>query len=550
VSLADLSRVAAARVGGKGSAYASIAALAVVVALALFWPYRAVPFQRADGVVVPVPPPDRVSHVADTWDYLQLGRQLERGQGFTTLFSYVPFLPASTTGPPFPLYWRQPGYPVLVAAAFAVAGGPHPNAFLVLQGLSVLLLGCAALALARAVVGPGWAWLAAFWTLSSVLVLGVREPLVTTALFGGVLAGLAAAVLRARRIPAVLGTGALLGAAYLLRQETGLLVPGLLVMRWMARSDASRGRRMGEMVLAGLVALVVIAPWLVRSWRLTGDPLFNAASLLFHDTASFPSWTASRTFAVLDQTSREFLAAHPGEVVHKAARNFLRFSRDACALAGFALVPAYGLGILRPGPRARPLAVGFVILAGTLILALCPMEYAPRFLGPLVPLACALAAAGFAFWARAAGPRVAAAVAGAATVVGAALFVAAVVERSPGEDGGLAAESFNRVARLPEGAHLLHDGVVLTDAPTLCSWIWDVPTVWAPVPGDLDRVRALVPVSGIVLTCAAGDNDGLDRGLFAAYARRGQPLDLGDGRGAAGARCPLAVPLPPPGRRP
>jgi hypothetical protein len=62
------------------------------------------------------------------WDYLQLARQIYTGHGFTSLFTYPIFLPLGAAGDAFPLVWRPPGFPLLVAALFPFGGGPFSGA--------------------------------------------------------------------------------------------------------------------------------------------------------------------------------------------------------------------------------------------------------------------------------------------------------------------------------------------------------------------------------------------------------------------------------------
>ena len=540
------------RFASRGAAYGPVALAALLVAAALLAPYRSQSFERPDGVMVEVPRLDRVTHVSDVWDYLQLGRRVYRGDGFTTLCTYVPFLPASGGGPPFPLFWRQPVYPVLVAGAFALAGRPSPDAFLVLQGLSVLALGWGTLLLARRLVPPGWAVLAALWALASPLALGVHEPLVTTTLFAGLVPVLVWCLLAARSLPAILLTGALVGASYLFRQETALLLPGFVVLGILAAPAGGAARRAGEVALAGLAALVVVSPWLLRSLRMTGDPLFNAASLLFHDTETFPSWTASRTLAILEYTSWEFLRAQPDDVAVKSGLNLLRFGRDALLLPGFLLAPLFWLAILRPRllPGGRVFVRGGLVLGGVLVVALAPMEYAPRFLAPLVPLAviaAAGAAAAFAggghglavpggarFWNRAGGGI---------TVFLAGALTLSLGTRAAGKTGAVALGGLAAVLDEPAVAAALGEGVLLTDAPTVYAWVWDRPAVWAPVPADLAAVGRLLPGSAAVLTCAAGVGDGLEPGLADAY-RAGTAAEVTPGSGP----CPAAFLLREPAR--
>jgi len=353
----------------------------------------------------------------------------------------------------------------------------------------------------------------------------VREPLVATTLYAGLVAFAAAATLSARSRLQVLGTGCFIGVLYLLRQETALLLPALVLLRWLT-SAATRSRRLGDFALAGGAALLVVSPWLGRSWVMTGSPFFNAASLLFHDTRSYPAWTASRTLEVARLGSTGFLLDHPAEVAAKSALNLLRFGRDAVLLAGALLAPFFWVAVLRPGTgRRRGFILAFWVGGGTLIAALAPMEYAPRFLAPLAPLALVAAAStlqglatgvlrlgsfGTRFWNRAGG---------AITVGLAAFFVLALVGRESSGTAGVAMADFDRIHRLPGAGTVLQDGVVFTDAPTVYAWVWDRPAVWAPVPSDLQRAAALVPGAAVVLTRAAGVGDGLESNLREAYRR-------------------------------
>ena len=226
-----------------------LAAAALVVAGFVLAPYRAVTFHRSDGETVRLPAPDRLSHLADAWDYLQIGRNVWEGRGYTSLFTYVPFLPESppmeAAGPDsrpvriFPAYWRQPVYPLLVAASFAVAGAPEPNAVLVLQALGMLALALGAYVLGRRFLDPPWAAAAAFWTLLSPPVLGIGGPLIATTWFAAWVAWFLAVLFRVRGRWAWFAVGLLLGVGAMLRLETWVLLPGFLVGLWLS---ARRGR--------------------------------------------------------------------------------------------------------------------------------------------------------------------------------------------------------------------------------------------------------------------------------------------------------------------
>ncbi len=533
----------AAGAGGEGEAalrraYPWLLVLAgALVALLLLLPFRAQDFVRSDGVTVRLLAPDRLSHQSDAYDYLQLGRRLYQGHGFTSLFTYVPFLPESVPAAgeridAFPLFWRQPGFPLLVAAAFAVAGGPRPDALLALEALVVMLLPLAAWLLARRVLSPGWAALAAFWTLAAPVALAPRAPVVATTFYAAYVAVLFAALIAARRPASWVGAGVLLGVGALFRLETWILAPGLLTAFALAR-DRRRGLGVAVVVAA---AVLTVLPWHLRLASLTGKPFYNASSLLFHDTAAFPDWQASRTLAVRDLAPWTFVIEHPGEVVGKTALNLARYLRDMVFLPSLLLAPFLFLGLVRPPAdrRGRALAVGTLVAGAALILALAPMEYSPRFLAPLVPAFAVVAAL---FLVRL--PRYRRVLAGAAVAVGLVGLGSALADRPADGNAGAAARDLDRLMTLPQAAPLAGGAVALSDAPTLYAWIWDRPAVGAPLAGDLPRITALVGSPVGVFTCSLAPGPFVEEDLGAEYAAAGWRR--------FGAGCPFLM-LPPAGK--
>ena len=112
--------------------------------------------------------------------------------------------------------------------------------------------------------------------------------------------------------------------------------------------------------------------------------------------------------------------------------------------------------------------------------------------------------------------------------------VPAGAQLAPPGDAAALAEALAQVASDRGGWRARAEAsVVLTDAPTLYAWIWNRPAVWAPRPEDLPQVRALLPGSIALLTCAAGRGDTLERDLAEAYAAQGGTR--------AGSGCPSGV---------
>lgn len=485
------------------------------MALLLLLPHRSRPFRRADGQTVQLL--SGLSHTSDAWDYLQLGRRLASGDGFTSRFTYVPFLPESVPSGDgevraFPLFWRQPGYPLLVAAALGIAGRGNADGLLWVAGVAMALLPWAVYLLGRRVLSPGWAALAALWTLLTPAALGETAPMVATSWFVLLIALLFAAAPAARRPAAWAGAGVLLGLAALLRLETWLLVPGLLL----ARRGSPRFRVSAAVMLG--VALLLVLPWHLRLWSLTGNPVYSAGSLLFHDTPPFPGWDASRTLAVRDLSAVAFLQEHGGAVIRKTVLDLARFGRDLMLLPSPFLALVFWLGVLRPAgqPRARWLVLGAAAAAVVLLLALAPLEYARRFLAPLVPLLAVGAAHTLTRL-----PRHRRLLAGAATVVGLAMTAGNLPVSAPDGSAGPAAEDLNRLLSLPQAAPLATEAVALTDSPTVYAWIWDRPAVWAPLPRDLPRVRERLPGSIGLFTRARGRGDSMEATVVADYADQG-----------------------------
>ncbi len=488
------------------------------IAFVLLSPFSSIPFERSDGEMIRVPSLDRLDRTSDTWDYLQMGRELRSGHGFRSLFTYVPFLPESVPGAGspdhFPMFWRQPGYPALVAGAMLVSGADEPDGLVWLNALGVVLLPVVTYLLAIRFVSPGWAAWAGLWALMVPLALGGRAPLVATTWFAVVVTVLVMVFLRARTHRGLLAAGGLLGLAVLFRIETWLLVPGLLLMK--GRPGGWAFWRSAAIVLG--TAILVTAPWHLRLLVLTGDPFYNVTSLIFHGTPAFPGWESSRTLGVRDLSVLGFMVEHAGDLAAKTGLNLARFLRDLVLLPSPFLAPLLWSVVIRPPREAgrRAFVRGGIVTTATLLLVLAPMEYSPRFVAPLVPMLVVGAVIGLSRT-----ERFRTFLTLGATTVGAVLLTVFFLSRGQDGTARLAAEDLNLLMAAPEASSLLENAVALSDSPTIYAWIWKRPAVWSPVSRDLVTVREMLPGSVALFTRPGARGSVLEESLINEYLAEG-----------------------------
>jgi 4-amino-4-deoxy-L-arabinose transferase-like glycosyltransferase len=320
---------------------------------------------------------------SDYWDYLQLGRQILHGHGFSSLFTYPLFLEYSGNGPFFPLLWRPPLYPLLVSATFLLSGGPSLWAPLALQIAGYVAAVLAAYLLALEFVEPRWALLAACVTALSPHVLCVAEPGIATAAYTAALTFGFLIAVRATTRRRAFWTGLYFGALVLFRAETLILGPAVVWMLW-AGERGDRESRIWHFLAGGLLVLV---PWTIRTWVVTGRPFSSTSSLLFTDTRAYPGWESSRHLDTLRHSALLWALSHPGDMLLKALRNGYHFLRQALLMPIPALAPFVWAAMARLTRIGRESAFCAALLIGILLflLILSPLEYAPRFLHPFIP---------------------------------------------------------------------------------------------------------------------------------------------------------------------
>lgn len=189
--------------------------------------------------------------------YDLLGWNLLQGRG----------LSLAQNAPYTPTMYREPGYPALIAVVYAVVGRTPQAVTLLQAGLLGGLVVMAALVGRRvggAAVGLGAAALTAF----SPDQADVARQLLSETAFTALLLGIILLALRARqttdwRLYALVGL--LFGLTTLLRVQAQLLMVLLLPLWLLADRLQFRQWRWRELALVGVVATLVVVPWMLRN---------------------------------------------------------------------------------------------------------------------------------------------------------------------------------------------------------------------------------------------------------------------------------------------
>lgn len=423
---------------------------------------------------------------SDLYEQLTVARHLAAGDGFLTDIAY----PLSAAFPfaarvPQPLIHRPPGYSLLLTPT--ILGGVDPVAVLgrvrVLQLL--LLAGIAATGLAVQIRAgrpdAGILWLGAL-LVNPLLDMGARWGQVEIA------AGLAVLLLAVSTTGggarAGLRHGVLAGVLTLLRLE-------LFWLPWVLAAGRRRGGR--RWWTAALLAwAVLVAPWLARNARLTGDPVFSLQAYA-EQRKGLPGETVS---AYLTLEPESFVATARRAPAALAAKTMAGVRHQAARLGRWLPWPLLVLGVAawRSGrPRRLPRRrLAALCLA---ILLYAPLSHDPRHLLPLLPLLllglCGGAAAVLARLTRNGRARV--------TATAALLLLATAVwpARLPGWDAArrAAATDAPRVAALAAQARALPPGPLLADDAAV---LWLAERVGMIRPADAaDEARLRAVVAGM-----------------------------------------------------
>lgn len=453
--------------------------------------------------------PENQSGAGDALDYAAMGRNLARGEGFTTRAIYPLQLSedlgiASEGGfdpKKVPNLHRPPLLPLIYSFAYRVLGESSllfpAVSFVAYLGLLLVGACCSPETpfreSARMFLGKGSratlvAALALFPPLVRQIPAGLAE--IPASVFC-----LAATILLIRgKLHAAKDflVGLSIGAAFLTKSYLLLLLPAFAVYLWVenANDSRSRFRRMGLLILGWLAISV---PWLVRNWIVTGNPFF-ALQAFCEISKSVPGYEAFRAHRGLEPLSTwAFAWNHPADLAIKSIS-----SLSICARSDFGSNLLVGIGGFLVWRRLRTestegvlrrLLALYLFLTGFLAVALAPINLEPRYLLPtLIPVLVLSLFALERLWAREPSQKVILLSLAFFTVVNLAGFLRVVPAPDRTADGAFLK------ARVPE------EGWVITDADGFVAWFADRSAVWLPSDETaLDWILDRYPVRAVYL---------------------------------------------------
>jgi hypothetical protein len=444
---------------------------------------------------------------SDVWDYAQEARQLARGEGFTSLYTYPVHL-GRDERPPFPVRWRMPLYAARGALSIQ-SGVSLPNGFLIAgaqaHGLLVALVFLLAAHLHSARAGA----IAAAVALACPLFLDAYHPALSQAPAAvlGLLVWLV--LLRGKGTVTALLAAVPAAAAWYLRGESLLMAP-LWIWAAAARGGSRPGWARGAIFAAAYAALC--APWPIFLLTSTGSASSIHGNPMLLYTPEFPGYSSARAYGEALPGVLEYLLRHPLTFA-------IRFVKDA---AGYGLDLLSGLGPIAVGlfmaglllreakERYAPLkpAIPFVIAIAIQVAAFSALERSPRFLVPVAPLACVIVGmAAVPVLDRLCGRRMVAALF-ALLLLERLLTVGFQTREAPRRFPPLPKET--TAALTPRAEEWPKTALVLTDVPDWTAWHLDRPALLLPLWRDLNAVRRDHEVAAIFLSPGARGRNAAD----------------------------------------
>jgi len=453
----------------------------------------------------------QISPSSDLWDYSQEARQIARGQGFTSLYTY-PTLLGAHEEPPYPVRWRMPLF-AWRGSLMLRSGTPLPEGYFVLGVVSHALIVFLVFLLGAHFHSPRAGMVAAAAALACPLLLDSYNPALSQAPVAamGLLVWLL--LLRGRGWATAFLAGVVAAAAWYARAETLLFAPLWIAAAWQGAlaSTSAQVSRAGpkapaapwlRAVAFGVAMAALCAPWpfLMRAWSGAASPIQGNPMLLY--TPEYPGYASSRTYMAAMPGYAAYMLAHPVSFAVRWVKDAIGYLVDLLwGLGPIAIGLAMaGLLLREVGVRYRELKPTrlFFIAMALQIAAFAGLQRSPRFLVPVAPLACvALGIAAAPALDRFCGRRM---------VV--LLFLLLVGERAA-TVGFETRSALRRYPPLPaaladtlraRAAEWPRERLLLTDIPDWSAWHLDRPALLLPTSKSMPRLLEEHAIAAILLS--------------------------------------------------
>lgn len=484
---------------------------------------------------------EKLTPYCDFWDYAQMGRQLVRGEGFTSLFTYPINLTADTIelkrgeapdNIQYDNFWRPPLFPLMTAGIFkfnnidfSKADKTNLNIYektnrVVLNFLGLWFILCVILTffLARIWFGDQVAVISAFIVAVSPSLLeytwgGYPAPVFTAFILGMFI------LLSYRNKYLLIPAGIIFGFGYLLRTNILFLIPAIFVLRWRIHnqpvSDLSIEEDEGttdkkckpvssalsDISLVFALGMIVSIPWLLRNIAMAGNPTYNMSNYLpVMFTPDYPGWILFRT-PVEPFSPFGYMLTHPLTMLFKAVKFTAWYIIRWPGLLGWpvTIVWIISLFMIPKDYRGRTI---YIFALTALIFHFLPMillEDSLRFFVPLSPLLIIMVSSviykiGNKYFQGKEGFAKNAIVSVAYAILGTLILIPIAVEfYHSGKSRTENKVDLHEVNYLNSNSHLIAPlsiintevpeakGVILTDVADMVAWYCDRTAVWLPV---------------------------------------------------------------------
>jgi len=481
----------------------------------------------------------------DAMDYGQLARNVLDGRGFVTSVIRPLTMPVSPNVSAQPDLTHPPLYAIVTAVLFGAFGAKDstlalssalfflltiPVVYVLalrLFGRRVALLSTLAYILGERMLGYALAGtpvtLATF--LSTVLLLFLHK---------GHMANINPSS-RGAGIGAAAASGILLGLCYLTEYTFAFALLPIAVYLALARTR----RRVAVVAVFALTFFVTAGPWMVRNYRLTGDPVFGLRHYeLVMMTQSYPAYSLYRVADA--RPMGELMGGMAKDVAKKCVAGVRALHTDLPALAGGWLMPFFIVGLLhafrrRGADALRGAALGAI---GCMALGSLLLRPGPEVLVPFEPFVVIMAMAYLVHLLN--GMQVTGGVKGA---VAAGVIAVVALPLAIGLATRASQPQTVQPATLRELAkYVTTSSTVVSDVPWAVAWYTGKTSVWLPKElGDFTKVDRTRRVDAIYLSPMLGryaPSEGVQPWQLMQYQAMLQlqrqtkptPIDLGGAR--------------------